>query len=162
MCRTHVRTYPDSEENMQTISLLIIDEYPGARDVLARRLASLPSFIVHEVTGNPLLAGELARERKPDVIIADFKRGGLPRAEIYRWIRSMSPSSHLVVLTSFLDEDEREACRITGVSRCLLKGITVRELAAELRELMGGPAPGPVDLPGPNGQSPGPASGDSH
>jgi len=123
---------------MKAITVLIIDEYPDVRGLLARGLESLDDFRVVATTGNPLLAAELAHKLRPDVIIADFRRRGPSREEMFRWIGLSSPRSRLVVLTTYMHDGEEEALLRAGASRCLLKGTTVKQLAHELRILTAG------------------------
>lgn len=120
---------------MRQLSILIIDENPDVRDLLARGLGATPGFRVIGSVGNPMLGAELAHRFQPDVILADFRRTGPPRVETFRWIARVSPRSHLVVLTSYFEKGEEQACLEAGASRCLLKGVTVKELARELAQL---------------------------
>ena len=129
---------------MNAITVLIMDEYPDVRSLLARGLDSLEDFEVVAVTGNPLLAAELAHNLRPDVIIADFRRRGPSWQEMFRWIGLSSTTSRLVVLTTYMDEGEEEALLKAGAARCLLKGTTVKELAHELRILSSRKAVGPA------------------
>ena len=121
---------------MKEIKVLIIDEYPDVRERLARRLEAVPGLKVVAQTGNPLLAAELARSLRPDVILADFKRRGPSRVEMFRWIGTASPPSRLVVYTSYLGDLEEKACMQAGAAACLLKGMSVRDLAKELEALV--------------------------
>lgn len=120
---------------MPEITILIIDEHHGVRALLARRLNSLPPFRVVAYTGNPLLATELAWFWEPDIIIADLKQMGRASADMYRRIARASPGSRLVVFTSYLLEEEERDFLEAGVCKCLLKGISLKALADELRRL---------------------------
>lgn len=118
---------------MGQITVLIIDENSDVRALLARGLSAFPGFKVIGVAGNPMLGAELAHELQPDVILADFRRTGPPRVETFRWISRVSPRSRLVVLTSYFSRGEEQACLDAGASVCLLKGMTLRDLAGELK-----------------------------
>ena len=124
------------------LTILIIDEHPGVSRMLASGLRRIPGIRVVSETSNVMLGAELAHELEPQVIIADFRRTGPPRAETYRWIARVSPSSKLVAHTSYLKRDEERALREAGVSRCFLKGTSVKTLAEQLVE-MATAAPGP-------------------
>lgn len=117
---------------MSDLTVLIIDEHGETSDLLAARLERIAGIRVVGCTANAALGAELAHELKPDVILADFRRLGPPRAETYRWLAEMSPTSRMVALTTYLSEGEEDAFRQAGVSACLLKGIAVRDLADEL------------------------------
>jgi DNA-binding NarL/FixJ family response regulator len=118
------------------ITVLIIDEHPEVCRLLARGLEALPGFRVLDHTTNPMLAAELAHQYSPQIVVADFKRSGSSRGSALRWLRQVSPDSSLVVHTSYYVEGEQEALQSAGVARCLLKGMSVKELGAELRRVV--------------------------
>jgi DNA-binding NarL/FixJ family response regulator len=121
---------------MPDATVLIIDEHPDVCALLARRLGCQPGLKVVAHTSDPVVGAELARQWKPQIIMVDFKRAGRDRAEMYRGINRLSPGSRLVVLTSYWAQDEQEACLRSGASRCLLKGMRVKELARELLKVV--------------------------
>jgi DNA-binding NarL/FixJ family response regulator len=82
-----------------------------------------------------MLGAELAHQYEPDVIIADFRWGEGARFDMLRWLKRMSPYSKLVVNTSYYTDGEREAFTEAGAALCLLKGMSTRELAAQVRKI---------------------------
>jgi DNA-binding NarL/FixJ family response regulator len=118
------------------ITVLIIDEHPEVCRLLARGLEALPGFRVLDHTTNPMLAAELAHQYSPQIIVTDFKRSGSARGSALRWLRHVSPGSSLVVYTSYYGNGEQEALQSAGVARCLLKGMSIKELGAELRKVV--------------------------
>lgn len=126
------------------ITVLVIDEYEEVCRLLARSLEALPGFRVLAHTTNPVKAAELAHELAPQIIIADFKRGAAPRIDMFRWIGQSSPQSRLVIHTSYYTPGEQAALQTNGVSRCLLKGMSVKDLGAELLNVVNGRASDPV------------------
>lgn len=121
------------------LTVLIIDENAGVGEALAQRLRSSKGVRVMGQTQNPVLGAELAHELKPQVILADFRPTGPPRTETYRWLARVAPLSRLVVLSSFYEEGEEQACIDAGAKKCLLKGISSEDLVAELQALNGVP-----------------------
>jgi len=115
------------------VKILIIDEHEGVCTALARRIEGLSGFKVIEATSNPVLAAEIAHEFAPKIIIADFKFGARPRPEMARWLLKASPASKLIIYGSYYTNGEREAFGQAGAFRCLLKGMSAKDLAAELR-----------------------------
>jgi DNA-binding NarL/FixJ family response regulator len=116
-------------------TVLIIDENSGISPVLAERLSLIPGLRIVGETANVMLGAELAHELEPDVILADFRRSGPPRAETYRWLCRISPSSRVVAHTSYLPNGDERALREAGVKCCILKGGNVSQLAQQLLEL---------------------------
>ncbi len=132
---------------MSEITVLIIDEHTALRELLARRLNVHPSFRVVAHTGNTLFGTELAWFWEPDVILVDLKAGGYRAADTCRRISRASPGSRLVVFTSYLLDTEERGFLEAGAAKCLLKGISFKALAQELRALVGAkPARGPSGL----------------
>jgi two-component system invasion response regulator UvrY len=115
------------------VSVLIIDEHEAVCAALARRIEGFGGFKVIEATSNPMLAAELAHEYGPDIIVADFKFGPRPREEMASWMLKASPDSKLIIYGSYFTNGEREAFAKAGAKRCLLKGMSAQDFAAELR-----------------------------
>ncbi len=121
---------------MDEITVLVIDEHDGVRGLLARGLDAASPLRVVASTGSALEGAELAARWQPRIILVDLKMPGRYRAEVYRRICRASPASRLVVYTSYLSEDEERVSLESGVCKCLLKGMSIRDLAAELRTLV--------------------------
>ena len=121
---------------MREIRVLIIDEHAGVRGMLARRLNAYPPFRVVAHTGNPLLGAELVWFWEPEIVIVDPKATGRYGTEMFRRIARASPGSRLVVFTSYLLEGEEQSYLNAGAAKCLLKGMSLRALAGELRGLV--------------------------
>jgi DNA-binding NarL/FixJ family response regulator len=114
---------------------LIIDEYSGISALLAERLNAIPSIHVIGETPNVMLGAELAHQFEPDIVLADFRRTGPPRAETYRWLSRISPRSLVVAHISYIANGDERIFREAGVAACILKGLSVQELADRLSEL---------------------------
>jgi DNA-binding NarL/FixJ family response regulator len=116
------------------LTVLIVDEHPEVSQVLARGLRRIRGIRVVGETANVMLGAELAHQFEPDVILADFRRTGPPRAETYRWLARVSPSSRIVAHTSYIANGEERALRDAGVAACCLKGLSITKLAERLVE----------------------------
>ena len=123
---------------MQTtrdLTVLVIDENAGISPLLAQRLSLIRGIRVVGETANVMLGAELAHQLEPDVILADFRRTGPPRAETYRWLGRLSPGSVIVAHTTYFGSGEGHALREAGVAGCLLKGTSAPRLAEQIVEL---------------------------
>lgn len=116
------------------LTVLIIDEHSEVSQALARGLRRIAGIHVVGETSNVMLGAELAHQFEPDVILADFRRTGPPRAETYRWLSRVSPASQVVAHTSYIANGEERALREAGVAACCLKGVNVTKLAERLFE----------------------------
>jgi DNA-binding NarL/FixJ family response regulator len=119
------------------VTVLIIDEHSDVSPTLARRLDKLPGIKVIGETANVMLGAELAHQFHPNIILADFRRTGPPRAETYRWLGRVSPDSKLVAHLSYVGDGETQMLTEAGVDSCLLKGASVARLSEQLRSLAG-------------------------
>ena len=129
-------------KNEPRLTVLIIDEHATISPLLAGRLSLIPGLRIIGETANAMLGAELAHQLRPDVILAEFRRTGPPRAETYRWLCRISPGSRVVAHTSYLPNGDERALREAGVFRCVLKGSSVKELADQLIEIGAGSANG--------------------
>ena len=119
-------------DKMMDVTILIIDGHPDVRDLLARRLDGQPGLRVVAKTSDPIVGAERAHDWQPHVILADFRLAGKDRAETCRWLGQVHPGSKLVLLASYFRVGEELKCLQAGASKCLLKGISISQLADEL------------------------------
>jgi len=129
------------------VTVLLIDEHDDVRSLLSRGLASYPPLKIVAATRSPMEGMHLAETLRPDLILVDLRRRGHYGAETYSRIARASATSRLVVYTSYLTPEEEAAARAAGVCACLLKGLSLKDLAACLINVARG---NPVD-----GESPG-------
>lgn len=123
---------------MEEVRLLIIDEHDDVRSLLSRGLAAYPPIKVVAATGSPMEGIRLAETLKPHLILVDLRRRGDYGVEVYSRIARACDTSKVVVYTSYLTPEEEEAARAVGVLVCLLKGLSVKDLAGRLIEYAGG------------------------
>jgi DNA-binding NarL/FixJ family response regulator len=124
-------------KNKRDLTVLIIDENADISPLLAERLSTVRGIRVVGETANVMLGAELAHQLEPDVVLADFRRTGPPRAETYRWLARLSPASTLIAHASYLPNGDERAFREAGVACCLLKGGSVWELGEKVIETAG-------------------------
>ena len=128
-----------TETRMKKIRVLIIDEHPAVCRALAVRLESVPSV---DVIGTVCdLDDGMARSRAlcPDIILVEIKG---KCDDVVRSLRAISclvaqRQAGIIVLTSYLDEGEREGALEAGAARYLLKDIDTERLVAEIEAVAG-------------------------
>ncbi len=129
-----LRTRTLRQISMKTIKVLIVDEYVVVRRALAARLSAYPHidviFTADDIDQGLGKAGEL----KPDVILMELKgisnHTGDPVGEM-RQALAGHPAG-IIVLTSYAEDEEREAAMAAGASRYLLKQIDSARLIDEI------------------------------
>jgi len=118
---------------MDKINVMLIDDHRVVRQGL-RDFLELQGDI--EVVGEAS-SGEdgvqLARELLPDVVLMDLVMPGIDGVETTRRLKGASPSSKVIVLTSFADDDKVFPAIKAGAISYLLKDISPEDLAHAIR-----------------------------
>ena len=83
-------------------------------------------------------AVELAKEKKPDVILMDIRMPEMDGVEATKIIKKMYPEIKIIVLTTFDDDEYVFDALKNGASGYLLKGISLNELVESIRIVMNG------------------------
>ena len=135
------RPYAEREMN---IRVFIIDEHTRARQMLARRLSSLPGLEVVGMTCDGARCLRQIEELRPDVVLLDTKMKRANGMDICRQICSANGGSKVAVLTSYMDPDERRLAYQAGVSGYILKEVDTPNLARWINLLVGTTGPDPA------------------
>ena len=120
-----------------TIRIFLIDEHRPAREILARRLASMPGL---DVVGSTCGGEEAIREIEglsPDVVLIDTKMKQADGMDICRRAVAADNQATVAVLTSYLDPDERRLAYQAGVDGYLLKDVDTDNLANWIKLAVG-------------------------
>lgn len=131
---SEVRTLTD-------VTVLLIDEHDDVRALLTRGLNASPPLKVVAATRSAMNGIQLAETLAPDIILVDLRRRGQFSGEMYNRIGRASASSRIVVYTSYLTPEEEQAARAAGAYVCLLKGLSLRDLATSLIQIAAGATP---------------------
>ena len=119
---------------MKMIKVLIVDEYLAVRRALAARLSSFPHIDVVATAIDIREGLDKARTLHPDVILLELKGTSSllidPVSEMHQALAG-HPAG-IIVLTSYAEDDEREAALAAGASRYLLKHIDSARLLSEI------------------------------
>jgi NarL family two-component system response regulator LiaR len=125
---------------MDRITTLLIDDHRVVRQGL-RDFLELQEDI--EVIGEAASGEEgvkLAGELLPDVVLMDMVLPGIDGVEATRRVKSVSPSTRIIVLTSFADDDKVFPAIKAGAISYLLKDVQPEELARAIRAAQRGEA----------------------
>lgn len=118
---------------MDTISVLLVDDHRVVRQGL-RDFLELHDDI--EVVGEAATGEEgarLSQEFLPDVVLMDLVLPGIDGVEAIRRVKAISPSSRIIVLTSFADDDKVFPAIKAGAISYLLKDVQPDDLARAIR-----------------------------
>jgi len=96
---------------MEPTRLLIIDDHEDVREALKARLTATPGIEVVGCTGCWKDGLSTALDVRPDVVLLETKRADGEGLEALGCLAEECPRSDVIVLTSYVDAQEREDAR---------------------------------------------------
>jgi DNA-binding NarL/FixJ family response regulator len=121
--------------------VLIADDHGVLRDGLGRVIAAQPDMELVGVAANGAEAVELCRERAPDVVLMDLEMPVMDGIEATRAILRTSPTTAVLVLTSFSDRRRITGALDAGAVGYLLKDASADEVVRGVRAAAQGGSP---------------------
>ena len=119
-------------------SILIVDDYADARDVLTTLLGAVGFDVRTAANGPDALA--IALNETPSLVVLDLSLPGMSGVEVARAIREQERDGPmpLVALTGYSDPEHLNQARDAGFDLVLTKPCTPSILIDEIRRLLGG------------------------
>ena len=121
-------------------TVLVADDHPLVRDGLRAVLSATDDLVVVGEAADGLAAVALVQELGPDVVVMDLQMPGLHGLEATRQITTHRPSTAILVLTMFEDDDTVFSAIRAGASGYLLKGADGADIVAAVRSVAAGQA----------------------
>jgi NarL family two-component system response regulator LiaR len=118
---------------MEAITVMLIDDHRVVRQGLSDFLEVQADIEIVGEASSGEEGVQLARELLPDVVLMDLVMPGIDGVETTRRIKAVSPSTRVIVLTSFADDDKVFPAIKAGAISYLLKDISPEELAHAIR-----------------------------
>jgi DNA-binding NarL/FixJ family response regulator len=126
------------DADSEPVRVLIVDDYPLARQGLRRALEERPNVVVVGDARDATEALELTVALRPDVILMDLQMPRVSGVTAIRLLRQAWSEARILVLTAFAqDEHLFEALR-AGARGYLLKSAEVGELVEAIQEVHAG------------------------
>lgn len=113
---------------MDKITILVVDDHAVVRQGLRTFLELQADMAVVGEASNGLEAVEQARRLLPDLVLMDLVMPHLDGIEATRRIRALSPTTQVLVLTSFTEDDKVFPAIKAGALGYLLKDVTPGDL----------------------------------
>ena len=118
--------------------VLICDDHEVVREGLRTLLSRRQDMAVVGEAGTMQEAIETAAKAKPDVVIMDVRLPDGSGVEACRAIREARPETHVIMLTSYADDEALFASIMAGAAGYVLKQIRGGELIRAIREVGAG------------------------
>jgi NarL family two-component system response regulator LiaR len=125
---------------MERISVLIADDHPVVRLGLRTFLDLQEDMEILDEAGDGAEAVKKVEQLLPDVVLMDLVMPGMDGIEATRRIRAISPSTKVIVLTSFADDNKVIPAVKAGAAGYLLKDVRPHDLADAIRAVYRGEA----------------------
>ncbi len=122
------------------IRVLIVDDHAVVRHGLRAFLQTQDDIDIAGEAADGEEAVRRVRELVPDVVLMDLVMPKLDGIAAIREIRSLSPSTKVIVLTSFADDEKVFAAVKAGAAGYLLKDVRPQELGEAIRVVNRGEA----------------------
>lgn len=122
------------------ISVLIVDDHDVVRQGVHAYLDALPDFTVVGEAASGQEAIQLAREHVPDVALMDLVMPGMDGVEATRKVKTVSPRTQIVVLTSYHQDEHIFPALQAGAISYILKDVKMDELVDAIRHAANGEA----------------------
>jgi NarL family two-component system response regulator LiaR len=117
------------------IRILIVDDHPVVREGMRGLISIKPGLEVIGEAEDGFEAVLLARKLQPDVILMDLEMPRKNGLEAIREIRSENPTAHILILTSFTEDEKIFSAIEAGALGCLLKDSAPQELVRAIRDV---------------------------
>jgi NarL family two-component system response regulator LiaR len=122
------------------IRIIVVDDESVVRDGVVAILSFQTDMKVVGEGGDGVKAVELAKQHKPDVILLDMVMPKQTGLEAIPQIKEVSPSSRILVLSSFAESDQVYQSIKAGALGYLLKDATRVQLLQAIRDVSNGQA----------------------
>ena len=129
-----------SSNAVPPIRVLIVDDHGVVREGLRAYLELEPDITVVGEARDGHEGVRRAQELHPDVVLMDLVMPRMDGVEATAAIKQHQPQAHVIVLTSFVDDDRVVPAIRAGATSYLLKDVAAADLARAIRGARAGQA----------------------
>ena len=119
---------------MKKTSILLVDDHAVVRMGLSAIINLQADLKVCGEAENGEAAVRLAAELKPDVVVMDFSLPGMDGAEATAAVLKVSPTSQVLILTSFGTSADLARAMAAGAVGAVTKNLSNDELSSAIRD----------------------------
>ncbi len=120
------------------ITVLIVDDHEVVRNGIRGYLDTLPEYDVVGEADSGEQAVDLVKQLVPDVVLMDLMLPGMDGVEATRIVKSISPRTQVVVLTSYHDDSLIFPALKAGAISYILKDMKMNKLAEAITKAHNG------------------------
>ena len=121
--------------DVQTISLMIVDDHPMVREGLEAMLMSEQGFEVKSLAVDGLEALDRYREVRPDIVMSDIRMPGMDGFALLSELRKVDPAAKVLLLAGMPLKEEEQRARDGGAKGYLPKNVDQDRLTEAIREI---------------------------
>jgi NarL family two-component system response regulator LiaR len=129
-----------SQSEGENITVLIVDDHAIVRQGLRTYLDLQPGISVVGEAPDGQKAIEVVRDQLPDIVLMDLVMPNMTGVEATREITLISPSTRVIVLTSFSEDEQVFASIKAGAQGYLMKDVLPQDLVRAIRTVHRGEA----------------------
>ena len=122
----------------QPIRVMLVDDHEVVRQGIRAMIEAAGGMVVAGEAGGVAESVEVARSVLPDVVVMDVRLTDGTGIEACREIRALRPETHVIMLTSFADDEALFSAVMAGASGYVLKQVTGGELVRSIRTVAAG------------------------
>jgi two-component system, NarL family, response regulator LiaR len=122
------------------IMVMLVDDHAIVRQGLRTYLELQPDIEVVGEAGDGNAAVAMARDKLPDIILMDLVMPNSDGVEATRAVTTVSPSTKVIVLTSFSEDEKVFASIKAGAQGYLMKDVLPQDLVTAIRTVHRGEA----------------------
>ena len=129
---------PSSEEDRVPIRIVVVDDHPAIREVIASKADDVGEIeVVGKSKGAPEGLAEI-EERRPDVAVVDISLGGIDGLTLTRNIRSDVPETRVLVFSMYEEAIYAKRSIRAGASGYLSKSRPLQEVMEAIKSISNG------------------------
>ena len=110
------------------VRILLVDDHAIVREGLRALLDDVQGMCIVGEATNGDEAVEMAARLQPDLVLMDLKMPGLPAPDAIRTIRARNPGVHVLMLTSYAEDQQVQKVISAGALGYVLKDVAKAEL----------------------------------
>jgi two-component system invasion response regulator UvrY len=123
---------------MNKITLLIIDDHALIRETWSFLLSRNEAFEVIADVGEGQRAMEIARDKRPGIVLLDINMAPIDGFEILRGIRKLSPGSKVIAVSMHSQPSYAKKMLRMGAKGYVTKNSPTKEMVEAIKEVVAG------------------------